>query len=399
VPDLRVVLYTCRWPGRTKQQKNAVAAGLHGGADMRQGARRVVREASQSTLGPSFAEMQARIDALEAELVAARERETATAEVLNVINSSPGELAPVFDAILQQAHTLCGAAFGGLLTYDGDFLRQVASHNVPAPLAELGRQPFRPGPKNRFSELIRGEPLVHVADLAEIAEAAPDEPMVQAAVGLGGVRTLLAVPLRKDGALLGIITSYRQEVRPFTDKQIALLENFASQAVIAIENARLLTETREALQQQTATAEVLQVINSSPGDLRPVFEAVLANAVGLCEAKFGTLFLCEADAFRAVATHNAPPGFAEARMRALLRPPPDAPLGWVAATKQVSQTADIRTNRSYSERDPFVVDGAELGGYRTVLSVPMLKDKELIGAINIQSPGSSALHRQTDRAG
>src|SRR5215471_17968755 len=150
-----------------------------------------------------------------------------------------------------------------------------------------------------------------------------------------------------------------------------------------MENARLLTETREALEQQTATAEVLQVINSSPGNLAPVFEAVLANAVGLCEAKFGTLYLHEADAFRAVATHNAPPAFAEARMRAPLRPPPDAPLGRVAATKQTAHIADIRTNRSYIERDPYVVDAAELGGFRTVLSVPMLKDNELIGAINI----------------
>jgi GAF domain-containing protein len=143
------------------------------------------------------------------------------------------------------------------------------------------------------------------------------------------------------------------------------------------------TERDETLACEAATAEVLQVINSSPGELAPVFEAVLQSAVRICEANFGTLYLRETDAFRAVAMHNAPPAYVEARTRALLQPPPDAPLGQVAITKQVAHIADIRTNRSYVERHPFVVDAAELGNFRTVLSVPMLRDDELIGAINI----------------
>jgi signal transduction histidine kinase/putative methionine-R-sulfoxide reductase with GAF domain len=157
------------------------------------------------------------------------------------------------------------------------------------------------------------------------------------------------------------------------------------QTVAALKRALadLRRERDEALAERAAMAEIVGLINRSAGDLGPVFEAVLANAVGLCEAKFGTLVLREIDAFRAVATHNAPPAFAEARTRAPLRPPPDAPLGRVAATKQTAHIADIRTNRSYIERDPYVVDAADLGGYRTVLSVPMLKDNELIGAINI----------------
>jgi signal transduction histidine kinase/putative methionine-R-sulfoxide reductase with GAF domain len=198
---------------------------------------------------------------------------------------------------------------------------------------------------------------------------------------------LLAVPMLKENELVGAIVIYRQEVRPFTDKQIELVTNFANQAVIAIENTRLLKELRqrtddlsESLQQQMATSEVLRVISASPGDLDPVFQAALSNATSICEAKFGTLWLCEGDAFRAVALHNAPPAYAEARRRELrLRPPPNTALGRVASTKQVVHVADIRT-QSY---DPDWHVAAELANYRTVVSVPMLKDNELIGAISI----------------
>jgi GAF domain-containing protein len=170
------------------------------------------------------------------------------------------------------------------------------------------------------------------------------------------------------------------EVRPFTEKQITLLQTFADQAVIAIENTRLLNELRESLQQQTATSEVLSVISSSPGELEPVFQTMLANATRICEAKFGTLWLCEGDSFRAVALHNAPPAYAKARRRGLLlRPPPDTALGRAASTKQVVQIDDIGT-QGY---DPEWRAAIELGNYRTVVCVPMLKDNELIGAISI----------------
>ena len=194
---------------------------------------------------------------------------------------------------------------------------------------------------------------------------------------------MVTVPMLKDNEPIGVIAIYRKEVRPFTDKQIALVTNFAAQAVIAIENTRLLNELRELLQQQTATADVLGVISSSPGELEPVFEAMLENATRICGAKFGTLYLSEGGCFRAAAMHNAPPAYAEARRRALIHPHPGTGLWRAATTKQISQIADITTIQPYVERHPFFIEAVELGGYRTVLDIPMLKEGELVGVVSI----------------
>jgi GAF domain-containing protein len=314
----------------------------------------------------------------------ALEQQTATAEILGVINSSPGHLAPVFDAILEKAHSLCGADFGGLLTYDGDRFRAVALHSVPPPFAQIARQGFLPSPSNPVGRLVAGAPLVHIADLMEIADAASDEPMPRAAVDLGGIRTLLMVPLRKDDALLGVITAYRLEVRPFSEKQIVLLQNFAAQAVIAMENARLITETQEALEQQTATAQVLQVINSSPGDLAPVFDAILEKAHTLCAAAFGGLLVRDGDQFRVVAIHGDK-AFADYwRQLGPLRPPEDVltPLGRLARGDRIVHVIDAREDEFFSRAASAELRQLfDIGGVRTLLLVSLRKDDAMLGVI------------------
>ena len=187
----------------------------------------------------------------------------------------------------------------------------------------------------------------------------------------------------KEGEIIGAFTIYRTEVRPFTEKQIALVQNFAAQAVIAIENTRLLNELRQSLEQQTATAEVLSVISSSPGELQPVFQAMLENATRICEAKFGTMYFREGDGFRAVAMHGAPSAYVESRLHKLVHPGPATGIGRVLQTKQAVQIEDASADQGYSERDPMRVSAVELGGVRTILDVPMLKENEVIGAVAI----------------
>ncbi len=242
----------------------------------------------------------------------ALEQQTATAEVLGVINSSPGDLAPVFDTMLEKAMRLCEAEFGLLANFDGEAFRAAALHGVPTVFAESWREPRRPSPGLALYRLTQGDNLVHIPDVTAEDAYRSGDPIRRALADLGGARTGLWVALRREASLLGAFVIYRKEIRPFSDKQITLLQNFAAQAVIAIENARLITETREALEQQTATAEVLQVINSSPGDLAPVFDAMLEKAMRLCDASFGSFANFDGEFFTAVAHRNVPPELIEA---------------------------------------------------------------------------------------
>jgi two-component system, NtrC family, sensor kinase len=286
-----------------------------------------------------FDEVQARTR----ELSEALEQQTATSEVLGVISSSPGELERVFRAMLANAVRICGAKFGNMYLRDGEAFHIAAAHNTPPALIEARlRLPLRADSKMPISRVVRTRQVVHVADITAEEAYIERDPTAVAAVELAGVRTLLIVPMLKEQELIGTISIFRQEVRPFTDKQIELVSNFAAQAVIAIENTRLLNELRESLEQQTATSQVLQVISSSPGDLEPVFQAMLENAVRICEAGFGTLFRCDGERLDRAASVGTPPALVEfQKQRGPFRPEPwEGLLGRVFHTREVAHTVD-----------------------------------------------------------
>jgi PAS domain S-box-containing protein len=308
----------------------------------------------------------------------ALEQQTATAEVLQVINSSPGDLSPVFDAILEKAHGLCGVTCGTLQLYDGETFRAVATRGVSEAFAERMKQSYRASDRSVVQPLLHGARFLQIPDWAEV-----DDPIGQAVVELEGVRSAVLVPLRRDNALLGMISANRREVRPFSDKEIALLQNFAAQAVIAMENARLLIETREALEQQTATAEVLQVINSSPGDLGPVFEAILEKAMRLCEVAFGDLYTFDGACFTTAAALGTPAAYVESRKRT--PPNPNAP-GTVSArlleTKRPVHVLDITDEEAHRAGLPSRRVVSDFG-VRTILAVPLLRDDAVVGMIMV----------------
>jgi two-component system, NtrC family, sensor kinase len=327
-----------------------------------------------------------------ADLTESLEQQTATSEVLKVISSSPGDLEPVFQAMLANAVRICEAKAGNIYRWRDGTLRLITTHNTPPGFADfLRRTPLHATANNPVGRMQKTKSLVHTADLAaQQPYIERSDPAIVAAVDLGGCRTQLSVPLLKENEFIGAITLWRDEVRPFDDKQIALVQNFAAQAVIAIENARLLNELRErtmdlseSLEQQTATSEVLKIISSSPGDLNPVFDAIVENAVRLCQAEFGNLFLYNGQDFVSVALHSASAAYAEVRRRGTVvrHAHPDVPLNRLVRNKSTIHITDVRTERSYIEHDPTFSEFVDVAGARTLLVVPMLKEDELVGAV------------------
>jgi class 3 adenylate cyclase len=338
-----------------------------------------VFEDDLGSLRRANAELQQRLDERTVERDEALAREAATAEVLQVINSSPGDLAPVFDAVLEKAHSLCGADHGTmfLLDYDGRF-RALVSRGVPEPFVGRLREGFRANELPLGQKLVAGESFVHIHD-----SALAEHPMHRVMDVVSSHRTLLSVPLKKGDALLGMVVAGRFVARPFSDKQIALLQNFAAQAVIAMENARLLTETREALEQQTATAEVLQVINSSPGDLAPVFDAMLEKTIGLCDAKFGQLVTsADGEVFTVAAAHGSPAIVEFLRNRPPTRPGPGTSIERLVRGERCVHIYDAMAEEAYRRGDPTRRALVDLGGCRTAVSVGLRKDDTLLGMIS-----------------
>jgi two-component system, NtrC family, sensor kinase len=333
-----------------------------------------------STATPSITDLQKQVGNLTRDLTEALERQTATAEVLQVINSSPGDLAPVFAKILEKAHSLCAVALGTLLLYDGDRFRAVAVRGFPETFAARLRQGFVPGPSLPHYRLLEGARFAQIADWAEI-----DDPLARASLD-AGVRTTLFIPLRKEGALLGYIAASRAEVRPFTEKDISLLESFAAQAVIAMENARLLGELRErqaelarSVDELTATSDVLKVISRSTVDLVTVLDTLVETAARLCHADHARMYRRQDDHYYSIASHGFSPESEEWLSR---NPIPKAGRGTAiaraAAERCTVHIADVLADPEYTWEE-----GQRLAGYRTVLAVPLLRGETLIGLFSL----------------
>jgi two-component system, NtrC family, sensor kinase len=342
-------------------------------------------------LQESYAGLEQKVEARTRELSESLEQQTATADVLQVISSSPGDLQPVFKSMLNNALRICEARFGQLLLFDGKGFLPAELHNSPPEYGELFRNgPLIPGPHTALGRIVTSKEVAHVTDVLAGNTYAEGDPLRVATVDILQARTLLAVPMLKDTELVGAIIIYRQEVRPFSARQIELVASFASQAVIAIENTRLLKELRrrtddltESLEQQTATSEVLQVISSSPGELTPVFQKMLENATRVCGANFGVMNLWDGNNLNIAADYNVPPAFTASRQQRLINPHPQSGLATVLRTRQIVQIEDVRTSPAYLEGAPAAVEIADVAGARTIVIVPMLKEKELIGTIAI----------------
>src|SRR6516165_4669221 len=333
--------------------------------------------------GSSVAGPEAVVARLTRELSEAREQQVATADVLKVISGSPTDVQPVFDMIAESARRLCDGQFCFVYRFDGQLLHFVAHHSLTPEVFEMNRRAW-PAPPSRRSAAARAileRGFVQIPDI----NADPDY-VLGAMAEVGKYRSVIAVPIIRSDLAIGSIAVARAQAGVLPDPQVELLKSFADQAAIAIENVRLFEaeqqrarELSESLEQQTATSDVLRVISSSPGELESVFRATLENATRLCEAKFGVMYYYRNGAFHPAAEINVPPAFSEfIRRRGSYLPAAGSTFEHLIRTKQVIHLTDAAAQGPF-----FANNSAKLGGARSQISVPMLKEDELIGAIAI----------------
>jgi GAF domain-containing protein len=319
-----------------------------------------------------FEEVQAKTR----DLTESLQQQTATSEVLEVISSTPGDLEPVFQSMLENATRVCGAKFGTLSLVEADVVRPVASHNVRPYAGVLGTRTFRPHPKGGLGQVIRTKQVAHIADLRTNPGYLEGDPSIVALSDRAGARTFVGVPMLRDAKLVGMISVYREEVRPFSEKQIELLSNFARQAVIAIENTRLLKELRESLQQQTATADVLKVISRSAFDLQPILDTIVQTASRLCDAEFAQIYKLQDDKYHLAATNNAATDFVRYSADHPLSPGRGSLVGRTALDRKTVHLPDCLADPEYK-----ALEYQSMGQYRSILGVPLLREGVPIGVI------------------